>query len=161
MEGKHGPVHTRGGDGEREDSTAVEEARKDIGERTGDLREGRSKVESTSGRPAGWGKSETNGERGLSGDTREVHVVGTPSETVENSGNEVLEESTEFAGSFVAQAEGGVDVERTTTDSTGVEATSDSPNGVIERTTAFSLIGFEILPLGCRLKISGSIVKLD
>jgi len=47
------------------------------------------------------------------------------------------------------------------TDSAGVEATSDGPNGVIERTTAFSLIGFEILPLGCRLKISGSVVKLD
>ena len=161
MEGKHGPIQTRRGDGEREDSAAVEEARKDIGEGTGDLREGRTKVESTTCRLAGGGKSETDGEEGLSGDTSEVHVVGTPSETVEDCGNEVLEECTELAGSFVAQAEGGVDIERTMANSAGVEATSDGPNGFIERTTALNLIGFDILPLGCRMRISGSVSNLD
>ena len=157
VETRKGPVETRRGDGERGDIASVEETGKHVGKRTGELAEDGSRVEFTIGGIVGWGKTKTKGEGGLSSNTGEAHVIGSVSESVDGSDNEKREERTELFEFFAVRTEGNVDVERTRANSAGVG--SDGPNNAIERTTIAS--GLESLPLDCRSRVSGSIVKLD
>ena len=156
VEVRKGPAETRGGDGERGDIASVEETTKHVGKRTGELAEGGSRVEFTIGGVVGWGKTKTKGGGGLSSNAGEAHVVGSVSKSVDSSDNEKREERTELFEFFTFRTEGNVDVERTRANSAGVAG--DGPNDAIEKTIAS---GLENLPLGCRSRVSGSIVKLD
>lgn len=157
VETRKGPAETRGGDGEQVDSTSVEEAGKHVGKRTGELAEGGSRVESIISGFVGWGETKTKGEGRLSSNTGEAHVVGSVSESVDSSDDERREERTELFEFFALRTEGNVDIERTRANSAGVG--SDRLDDAIERTTTAS--GLESLPLGCRSRVSGSIVKPD
>lgn len=111
--GGSGTRERTAGDGEGGDIAAAEEGRKEVGERTGYLRERGGEVESTQSGVVGWGKTETDGEGGLPGNTGQVHVVIRTSKTIENGGNKLLEDIAERVAFLVAQAEGSVDLECT------------------------------------------------
>lgn len=168
-EGTIGTERKTRGDRESGDITAVEEAGNDTGERIGDVREDGGEVEYTSGGAVDWGETETNGEGRLSGDTGEAHVVGEASNTIEDCRNELLEERRILVGSLVAQADGGVDVEGTSSINADVKASNDGLDngfkGVLtprgrsrSRSRDDRRLG---LPLGCILRVSWSSTKQD
>jgi len=131
---------------------AAENARNDVRDDRAELGVDGAGVKSCSIGGVRWTKREADGGGGLSGNTDHAHVVARASDTIESGGDKLLENR---SGLAAARAEGSTDVERTGGDGTGVETSNDGLDGAVVGSSA-SLRGGSGLPLGCRLRVSGS-----